>query len=63
MTNHQPLKWLMESDKLIGKLAKWVLLLQEYDFEVVYREGITNLDVDGHSCNPSPSEEDLTGAR
>jgi hypothetical protein len=31
-TNHQPLKWLMESDKLIGKLAWWALILQEYDF-------------------------------
>jgi len=30
--NHQPLKWLMESDKLIGKLARWALILQEYDF-------------------------------
>ncbi len=30
--NHQPLKWLMESDKLTGKLAQWALILQEYDF-------------------------------
>ncbi len=32
VTNHQPLKWLMGSDKLIGKLAQWALILQEYDF-------------------------------
>ncbi len=32
VTDHQPFKWLMESDKLIGKLARWVLILQEYDF-------------------------------
>lgn len=63
VTDHQPLKWLMESDKLTGKLARWALLLQEYDFEVVHRAGITNLDADGLSRNPSPSEEDLTGAR
>jgi hypothetical protein len=63
VTDHQPLRWLMESDKLTGKLARWVLLLQEYDFEVVYRAGITNLDADGLSRNPSPSNEDLTGAR
>ena len=60
---HQPLRWLMESDKLTGKLAMWVLLLQKYDFEVVYRAGITNLDVDGLSRNPSPSDEDSTVAR
>ena len=63
VTDHQPLRWLMESDKLTDKLARWALLLQEYDFEVVHRAGITNLDADGLSCNPSPSNEDLTGTR
>ena len=63
MTDHQPLKWLMESDKLTGKLARWALLLQEYDFEVVHKAGIKNLDADGLSRNPSPLQEDLTGAR
>ena len=62
VTDHQPLKWLMESDKLTGKLARWALLLQEYDFEVVHRAGIANLDADGLSRNPSPSDEDLTRA-
>jgi hypothetical protein len=62
VTNHQPLRWFMKSDKLIGKLVMWVLLLQEYDFEV-HRVGITDLDADGLSRNPNPSDEDLTGAR
>jgi hypothetical protein len=26
-TDHQPLKFLMESDQFIGKLAKWALIL------------------------------------
>ena len=63
VTDHQPLKWLIEFDKLTSKLARWALLPQEYDFEVVHRVGITNLSADGLSCNPSPSEEDLIGAR
>jgi hypothetical protein len=63
ITDHQPLKWLMESDKLTGKLARWALILQEYDFQVVHRPGITNLDADGLSRNPCTSQEDTTGAR
>lgn len=32
VTNHQPLKWLIEYDKLTQKLARWDLLLLKYDF-------------------------------
>ncbi len=32
VTDHQPLKWLMEFDKLTGMLAGWALILQKYDF-------------------------------
>ena len=58
VTDHEPLKWLMESDKLTAKLARWALLLQEYDFEVVHRASITNKDADGLSHNPSPLGDD-----
>ena len=53
----------MESDKLTGKLVRWILLLQEYDFEMVHHAGITNLDVDGLSRNSCPSDEDSVAAR
>ena len=53
----------MKSDKRTSKLAMWVLLLQEYDFEMIHRAGVTNLDADGFSHNPNPLDEDLTGAR
>jgi hypothetical protein len=45
--DHQPLKWLMESNKLTGKFAQWALIFQEYDFQVVHRPGVANLDADG----------------
>jgi hypothetical protein len=35
-TNHQPIKWLMTNDKLISKLARWVLIFQEYEFKVIH---------------------------
>jgi hypothetical protein len=49
VTYHQPFKWLMESGKLTGKLARWALILQEYDFQVVHKPRVTNLDADGLS--------------
>jgi hypothetical protein len=63
VTDHQLLKWLMESDKLTGKFARWVLILQEYDFQVVHRPRVANLDADGLSRNPCTSQEDDFGAR
>jgi hypothetical protein len=63
VTDHQPLKWLMESDKLTGKLAQWALMLMEYDFKVVHRACLVNMDVDGLNHNPIPSQADATGAR
>ena len=34
VTDHEPLRWLMTTQNLTGKLARWSLLLQEYDFTV-----------------------------
>ena len=53
----------MESDKLMRKLARRALLLQEYDFEVVHKARTKTLDADGLSRNASPLQEDLTEAR
>ncbi len=36
ITNHQFLKFLMES-VIIGKLAKCAFILQEYDFDIIHR--------------------------
>ena len=51
----------MESNRLTRKLVRQALLFEEYDFQVVYRACITNLDADGLSGNPILPEEDLTG--
>ena len=32
VTDHEPLKWIMTTQKLTGKPARWSLLLQDYDF-------------------------------
>ena len=63
VTDHQPLRWLMTNDKLTGKLARWALILQEYDFDVVHKAGTAHLDTDGISRNPAISSADNSGAR
>ena len=47
----------MERDKFIGELARWALLLQEFEFEVVHKVGTSNLNVDGFLRIPNPLEE------
>ncbi|OAE18888.1 hypothetical protein AXG93_3022s1120 [Marchantia polymorpha subsp. ruderalis] len=61
--DHQLLKSLMRSDKLTGKLARWSLILHEYDFQVMHRPGVANLDANGLSRNPCTSQEYDTRAK
>ena len=56
VTDHEPLKWIMTTTKLTGKLARWSLLLQEYDFTVEHRKGIENTNADCLSRYPLPSD-------
>ncbi len=62
-TNHQPIKWLMTNDKLTGKLARWALILQEYEFKVIHRLGITHQNADTMSRRPLTTSEDFSEAR
>ena len=41
-TDHEPLKWLMQTNNTTRKLARWSLLLQEYDMKVVHKRGVLN---------------------
>jgi len=36
----------MTSTELKGKLARWALLLMEYDFKITYRAGTLQMHVD-----------------
>ena len=55
VTDHEPLKWIMTTEKLTGKLARWSLLLQEYDFTVEHRPGKENTNADCLSRYPLSS--------
>jgi hypothetical protein len=62
-TDHQPIKWLMTNDKLIGKLVRWVFILKEYEFKVIHQHGITHQNVDTMSRRPLTTSEDFLEAR
>jgi hypothetical protein len=53
VTDHAALKWLMTRVNPAGRLHRWSLTLQEYDFEIVYRPGSTNAVADALSRAPA----------
>lgn len=62
-TDHRPLLWLLTAENPIGQQARWVLSLQEFNFTIRHRPGITNQNADVPSRFPLPSNADPTGAR
>ncbi|KAE8976799.1 hypothetical protein PR001_g25316 [Phytophthora rubi] len=52
VTDHAALNWLMTSKDLTGRVHRWALQLQEYDFEIVYRPGKDSFVVDALSRAP-----------
>ena len=38
-TDHSSLRWLMNVRDATGRLVRWALLLQQYDFDIVHRPG------------------------
>jgi hypothetical protein len=61
-TNHQPIKWLMTNNKLIGKSACRALILQKYEFKVIHRFGITHQNMDTMLRRPLIISKDLSKA-
>jgi hypothetical protein len=48
-TDHNALKWLMSVKDVTGRLARWSLFIQQFDFEIKHRPGIANDNADGLS--------------
>ncbi len=61
VTNHQPLKFLMESNQLTRKLAKWELILHECEFDIIHKLGRLIRMPMGYNQNPSTNKEDTIG--
>ncbi len=61
--DHQPIKWLMTNDKFTGKLARWVLILQEYEFKVIHQPGIIHQNANTMSRRPFTTFKDFLEAK
>lgn len=42
-TDHKPLEYLLKKKDLHGKFARWIMKMQEFDFEIQYRKGSLNV--------------------
>lgn len=51
-TDHQALSWLKNLQNPAGRLARWALTLQAYDYSIAYRKGATNVVADALSRAP-----------
>lgn len=52
LTDHSALRWLMTRPNPAGRLHRWSLTLQEYEFTITYRPGTTNVVADALSRAP-----------
>jgi len=56
--DHWALKWLMSNEHRNGRLARWALKMQEYNFDVLHRKGALNANADAMSRPPIAQAED-----
>ena len=57
-TDSSAVKWLCTKKEVTGKFARWILSLQEYDFDIAHVKGVDNAVADALSRFPSESAGD-----
>ena len=55
MTDHKPLRHLMEHKDPSSRLMRWAMLLQDHDMDIQYRPGNQNNNADAMSRLPQPN--------
>ena len=61
-TDHANLRWLMSANHQTGRIARWVLRLQEFDFDIRHKPGKANSNADALSRLPASDAEPSSGA-
>lgn len=56
LTDHRPLSWLFNLKDPLSKLARWRIELEQYTYEIRYKPGVQNANVDALSRMYSISE-------
>lgn len=46
ITDHQALSWLFSIKDLRSRLTRWRLKLEEYEYEIIYKPGVSNTNAD-----------------
>ena len=59
VTDHIALRYLKNVKADTGRIARWALALQGYDFTVIHRKGVVNKNADALSRREYDTEADL----
>jgi hypothetical protein len=49
VTDHKPLTWVFSVKDPSSRLLRWRLKLEEFDYQIVYKPGVTNANADALS--------------
>ena len=62
VSDHSALQYLLSMPSPKGRLARWLISIQQYNFKIVHRRGVLNTDADALSRPPvpQPSPDSIT---